>query len=660
MRRYATTLVVTLLLVSGFVWANQPKALAVSGSEFRPGRIIDDTIFFNPNLIGGPAEIQAFLNSKVPVCDTWHSSSDPNNQPPFTCLKDYRQNVQAKPLEPGLCAGFTAGNKSAAQIIYEVGQSCGVNPAVLLVMLQKEQALITDTWPWNIQYRSAMGYGCPDTAPCDAEYYGFFNQVYNAARQFRYYAKNPTYYNHRAGRNNNILFSPNGACGSSSVFIENQATAGLYNYTPYQPNQAALNNLYGTGDNCSAYGNRNFWRMFNDWFGSTATTARVITTRYDVSTDNTGEAARIGFSLNQRPAASVTIPLRLSDDSLGGFVSTNLLVIQPENWNRPDLNQAVIYGRNNGVAGAQYYSLITDSPGTVDGQFRLLTGEFIEDVTLTNFDAASPVVYRLYSNSTGFHTYTANISEKSSLVSQGYIDEGPAFSYCKSGEQTVERLVLQNGKPFMTLSGSAELAAAQQFGYQLSAPLFTVSLGGTVPVYRLYNPQTKDHLYTISTGERDFITSTYGYTNEGVAFSTCPANREPVYRMYNPSIGNHFFTTSPAERDTVGGKGYKHEGVAYYVNPSAATLPLYRLYNPARATHFYTVSVSEKDSAAAAGYNFEGTAFTVDPAGTTTIPVFRLFNPVRGSHFFTVSESEKNNAVSAGYSFEGTAFNIKP
>jgi hypothetical protein len=55
------------------------------------------------------------------------------------------------------------------------------------------------------------------------------------------------------------------------LFIENSATAALYNYTPYQPNQAALNNLYGTGDGCSAYGNRNFWRIFNDWFGSSQT-----------------------------------------------------------------------------------------------------------------------------------------------------------------------------------------------------------------------------------------------------------------------------------------------------------------------------------------------------------------------------------------------------
>lgn len=66
-----------------------------------------------------------------------------------------------------------------------------------------------------------------------------------------------------------IRWSPNGACGGDNVNIVNRATAALYSYTPYQPNQAALNNLYGTGDGCSAYGNRNFWRDFNNWFGST-------------------------------------------------------------------------------------------------------------------------------------------------------------------------------------------------------------------------------------------------------------------------------------------------------------------------------------------------------------------------------------------------------
>jgi hypothetical protein len=59
------------------------------------------------------------------------------------------------------------------------------------------------------------------------------------------------------------------------VLIQNQATAGLYNYTPYQPNAAALAAGYGTGDSCSAYGNRNFWLYFRDWFGPTTQRAPI-------------------------------------------------------------------------------------------------------------------------------------------------------------------------------------------------------------------------------------------------------------------------------------------------------------------------------------------------------------------------------------------------
>ncbi len=60
----------------------------------------------------------------------------------------------------------------------------------------------------------------------------------------------------------------NEGCGSSPVYIQNQATANLYYYTPYQPNAAAIRAGYGEGDGCSSYGNRNFYQYFTDWFGS--------------------------------------------------------------------------------------------------------------------------------------------------------------------------------------------------------------------------------------------------------------------------------------------------------------------------------------------------------------------------------------------------------
>jgi hypothetical protein len=275
--------VITVLVLAVTVVAPQvtdTKALALSGSEFKAGGIISDGIFFNGYDMNAE-RIQYFLSSKVPVCDTngtqirsgtttraQHGTAN-GYPPPYICLRDYVMAIPQKNAEDGLCTGIGAGTKTAAQIIYEVGISCGVNPKVLIVLLQKEQSLVTDDWPWSIQYRSATGYGCPDTAPCDAEYYGFFNQVYNAARQFKRYARDANSFTYQARANNVIRYNPNAACGAAIIYVQNQATAGLYNYTPYQPNAAALNNLYGTGDACSAYGNRNFCRIYTEWFGST-------------------------------------------------------------------------------------------------------------------------------------------------------------------------------------------------------------------------------------------------------------------------------------------------------------------------------------------------------------------------------------------------------
>ena len=260
---------------------------AVAGSDFNPGYIIDDAVFYNENALNASG-IQTFLNSQVPTCDT--NGTRPASEfgrpdisraqyaalkgwqsPPYTCLRNYTQDTPQMEAASGYCGALSAANaQSGAQIISNIAKACHINPQVLLVLLQKEQSLVLDTWPLNSQYKNATGFACPDTAPCDPAYGGFFYQVYYAARQFQVYKARPNSYNYVAGRTNNVYFHPDlSRCGSSQIYIRNQATAALYIYTPYQPNSAALGNLYGTGDSCSSYGNRNFWRLFNDWFGPT-------------------------------------------------------------------------------------------------------------------------------------------------------------------------------------------------------------------------------------------------------------------------------------------------------------------------------------------------------------------------------------------------------
>ena len=69
---------------------------AVAG--WNAGRIISDSVFTNKNTMT-VTEIQSFLNSKVPICNTngeeWGRIR--YNQSKFTCLKDYRK-AQVRPI----------------------------------------------------------------------------------------------------------------------------------------------------------------------------------------------------------------------------------------------------------------------------------------------------------------------------------------------------------------------------------------------------------------------------------------------------------------------------------------------------------------------------------------------------------------------------------
>lgn len=249
-----TALVVLVVSVIGLVPV-LPAATAANGSDFQAGNIISDSVFFDGGAMSATS-IESFFQSQP---------CSPRNG--VSCLQDYSQTTPNRAAD-GNCAAYQgAANESAALIIVKVGAACGINPKVLIVLLQKEQTLVTN--PSAYGYRSATGWGCPDTAPCDAEYYGFFNQVYKAAWQFQQYTHTPSHWRYHVGTSF-VQYSPNAACGGSNINIQNQATANLYIYTPYQPNAAALANMYGVGDGCSAYGNRNFWRIFTDWFGNPA------------------------------------------------------------------------------------------------------------------------------------------------------------------------------------------------------------------------------------------------------------------------------------------------------------------------------------------------------------------------------------------------------
>ena len=238
---------------------NQKKADAANMAGFDAGYIISDFQMSNYSSMN-EAQIQAFLKSMNSCNDTstWRTG---NNVGYLSETTPYSWHVAGGHY---VCmADETFDGGTAAHIIWQAAQDYRINPQVLIVLLQKEQGLITDTFPNSVQYRSATGYGCPDTAACSSRYYGFRNQVRNAAALFRD-VLDGGYTNYPVG-NNYIKYNPNAACGGSIVNVRNLATSALYRYTPYQPNGSAL---AGGNDGCGAYGNKNFYSYFEDWFGN--------------------------------------------------------------------------------------------------------------------------------------------------------------------------------------------------------------------------------------------------------------------------------------------------------------------------------------------------------------------------------------------------------
>lgn len=296
------TLVLAMVLGVLILFASPTKA--ASKTDWQAGNIISDSAFTDKDSMS-VADIQSFLDKRI-ACDRWGRGVASEfgssltradlakkrgwQSPPYTCLNEYHEVPKTSPGGGAPLNNYAnphqipSGAKSAAWIIKDAAERYRISPKVLLVKLATESAgpLTSDKWPFRKQYHYAMGSHCPDTGPggaanCDENYAGFSIQIYSAAKLLRGYMDNmdkPWWYHKKPGKSHILWNVKESGCGGADVIIENKATAALYTYTPYQPNDAALNNMYGAGDRCSAYGNRNFWRVYWDWFGPSRYTIR--------------------------------------------------------------------------------------------------------------------------------------------------------------------------------------------------------------------------------------------------------------------------------------------------------------------------------------------------------------------------------------------------
>lgn len=123
---------------------------------------------------------------------------------------------------------------------------------------------------------------------------------------------------------------------------------------------------------------------------------------------------------------------------------------------------------------------------------------------------------------------------------------------------------------------------------------------GTYPVYRAYRADVDDHFLTGSKAEYDNLPAEY--SREGVAFMGADSGAI-VYRLYNPNAEQHMYTTDHDEAQSLGDVGWKAETVTFAAAREGT--PVLRLYNPNSGSHHWTTDPAERDMLVEAGWREE-------------------------------------------------------
>lgn len=137
---------------------------------------------------------------------------------------------------------------------------------------------------------------------------------------------------------------------------------------------------------------------------------------------------------------------------------------------------------------------------------------------------------------------------------------------------------------------------------------------------------------------------------------TAKVSLTPVYRVYNPNSGEHLHTLDENEKNGLMNIGWVYEGVSMQIDGSGSAL--YRTYNPNSGEHFYTKDSNEVANLKSNGWSDEGVAWNTPDEGEK---VYRVYNPNSrnaGSHHYTLTEDEKNSLISKGWKDEGVSWMV--
>jgi hypothetical protein len=181
-----------------------------------------------------------------------------------------------------------------------------------------------------------------------------------------------------------------------------------------------------------------------------------------------------------------------------------------------------------------------------------------------------------------------------------------------------------------TCSGSQTCEVAMDSEQSVTATFTTTTSSGQLTTrYRLYNDGTKEHLYTTNAVEYAYLSNQIdpnccGWTAEGPTYKV-PSGpglyggvaAVPNYRLYNPFSRQHHWTIDEFEYNYLPSLGWLQEGADSFIAPTqaAGAVPLFRLnLNAFGGLHLWTTDLNEVNYlTATSGWQYEGIAGYVFP-----------------------------------------------
>ena len=284
----------------------------------------------------------------------------------------------------------------------------------------------------------------------------------------------------------------------------------------------------------------------------------------------------------------------------------------------------------------------------------------------------------------GFVTITA-VPEGDLSAFDGWYEAGELVSTETDWSLLVtsDRVLEARFRDLVDISEAAVTVGRQRYTGKAVEPKPTVTLGGAV----LAEGTDYELSYEDNVGIGTATVTVRGVGAYGGAASATFEIYEdvqliPIYRMYNTKTSEHLWTKSKKEYESCGKGSYvdwRQENIAWY-SPNLPTpasyakstqgdyVYVYRLYDKGRTgDHIYLTYGSEMRQYLSNGWVVDkGAGFWTLKKGATisgrkTIPIYRAYNPKlkRGKHHYTPSKTEYDSICkNHGWKPEGTKFYV--